>query len=41
MKGNKVLIGKREGKRTFEIPTRRWENDIKMDIKQVVKSFVF
>jgi hypothetical protein len=31
-KGNKVLVGKTEGKRPFGRPRRRWGDEIRMDI---------
>jgi len=31
----KVLMGKPEGKRSLRRPTRRWENNIKMDLEEV------
>ena len=31
----KVLMGKPEGKRSLRRPTRRWENNIKMDLADV------
>jgi len=31
----KVLVGKREGKRPFGRPRRRWEDNIKMDLQKV------
>jgi hypothetical protein len=30
-----VLVGKREGKRPLGRSTRRWENTIKMDLKEI------
>jgi hypothetical protein len=30
----KVLVGKPEGKRPLERPTRRWEDNIKMDLQE-------
>jgi hypothetical protein len=30
----RVLIGRPEGKRQLEIPRRRWEDNIKMDIRE-------
>ena len=30
-----VLVGKPEEKRTFGIPRRRWEDNIKMDLQEV------
>jgi hypothetical protein len=32
---NKVLVGKREGKRPLERPRRRWEDGIKMDLREI------
>ena len=31
----KVLVGKREGKRPLGRPRRRWEDNIKMDLQEV------
>jgi hypothetical protein len=31
----RVLVGKPEGKRPFERPRRRWEDDIKMDLQEM------
>jgi len=31
----RVLVGKPEGKRHLGIPRRRWEDNIKMDLKEV------
>jgi len=31
----RVLVGKTEGKRALGRPRRRWENNIKMDLKEV------
>ena len=31
----RVLVGKPEGKRTLEGPRRRWEDNIKMDLREV------
>ena len=31
----RVLVGKPEGSRPLERPKRRWENDIKMDLREV------
>ena len=31
----KVLVGKPEGKRPLGRPTRRWEDNIKMDLQKV------
>jgi hypothetical protein len=30
-----VLVGNSEGKRSLVIPTRRWEDNIKMDLQEV------
>ena len=30
---HRVLVGKPEGKRPLERPRRRWENNIKMDLR--------
>jgi hypothetical protein len=30
-----VLMGKPEGKRPLERPRRRWENGIKMDLREI------
>ena len=32
---NKVLVGKPEGKRPLGRPRRRWEDNIKMDLREV------
>jgi hypothetical protein len=32
---NRVLMGKPEGKRPLERSSRRWENNIKMDLQEV------
>jgi hypothetical protein len=32
---HRVLVGKLEGRRTLGRPRRRWEDNIKMDIKEV------
>ena len=32
---HKVLVGKPEGKRPLGRPRRRWEDNIKMDLKEV------
>jgi hypothetical protein len=34
-KMHKVLAGKPEGKRPLEKPRRRWENEIKMDLREI------
>jgi hypothetical protein len=31
----RVLVGKPEGKRQFGIPSRKWEDNIKMDLQEV------
>jgi hypothetical protein len=31
----RVLVGKPEGKRPLEIPRRRWEDNIRMDLQEV------
>jgi hypothetical protein len=31
----KVLMGKPEGKRPFERPRRRWEDGIRMDLREI------
>jgi hypothetical protein len=31
----KILIGKPEGKRPFGRPIRKWQVDIKMDLKEI------
>ena len=36
---HKVLVGKREGKRTLWRPRRRWEDNIKMDLEEVGRVF--
>jgi hypothetical protein len=33
--GSRGLVGKREGKRTLGRPTRRWEDNSKMDLEEV------
>jgi len=32
---HRVLVGKPEGKRTLGRPRRRWEDNIKMDLREV------
>jgi hypothetical protein len=32
---HRVLVGRPEGKRPFERPRRRWEDNIKMDLQEV------
>jgi hypothetical protein len=31
----RVLVGKPEGKRTLGTPRRRWENGIRMDVREI------
>jgi hypothetical protein len=31
----RALVGKREGRRPLERPRRRWEDNIKMDLREV------
>jgi hypothetical protein len=31
----RILVGKREGKRPLERPRRRWEDNIKMDLREI------
>jgi hypothetical protein len=31
----RVLVGKTEGRRPLERPRRRWEDNIKMDLREV------
>jgi hypothetical protein len=30
-----ILVGKPEGKRPLEIPRREWEDNIKMDLREI------
>ena len=32
---HRILVGKPEGKRPLERPRRRWENNTKMDLREV------
>ena len=32
---HRVLVGKPEGRRSLERPSRRWEDNIKMDVQEV------
>jgi hypothetical protein len=32
---HRVLVGKSEGKRLLERPRRRWEDGIKMDLREI------
>ena len=34
---HKVLLGKPDGKRPLGIPRRRWEDNIKMDLQEVLR----
>jgi hypothetical protein len=36
---HRVLVGKLEGKRPFGRPRRRWEDNIKMNLQEVGRSF--
>jgi hypothetical protein len=31
----RVLVGRPEGKRSLEIPRRRWEENIKIDVREI------
>jgi hypothetical protein len=31
---DRILVGKPEGKRPVERPTRRWEDNIKLDLRE-------
>jgi hypothetical protein len=31
----KILVGKSEGNRPFRRPRRRWENNVKMDLREI------
>jgi hypothetical protein len=33
--GHKILVGKFEGKRPLGRPRRRWEVDVKMDLREM------
>jgi hypothetical protein len=33
---NRILVGKPEGRRPLGRPRRRWEDNIKMDLQEVV-----
>jgi hypothetical protein len=37
----KVLVGKREGKRPLGRPRRRWEDGIRMDLREIVLGCVY
>jgi hypothetical protein len=32
----RILVGKPEGKRSLERPRRRWEDNIRMDLREIV-----
>jgi len=34
----RVLMGKREGKRPLGRPRRRWEDNIKVDLKEIIRA---
>jgi hypothetical protein len=34
-KTKRILVGKPEGKRQLERPRRRWEDNIKMDLREI------
>ena len=38
---NRILVGKPEGKRPFLRPRPRWEDNIKMDLKEVACNAVY
>jgi hypothetical protein len=31
----RILVGRPEGKRSLESPSRRWEDNIKMDLREI------
>jgi hypothetical protein len=35
MRNSYILVGKREGKRPLGRPRRRWENNIKVNLKEI------
>jgi hypothetical protein len=35
-RGKRILVWKSEGKRSLERPRRRWEDNIKMDLREVI-----
>jgi hypothetical protein len=35
MRNKKTVVGKSEGKRPLRIPKRRWENNIKIFVKEI------
>jgi hypothetical protein len=37
----KVLVGKLEGKGPLERPSRRWEDNIKMDVQEIGTGFMW
>jgi hypothetical protein len=40
IKAYRILLRKPEGKRPFRKSSRRWEDNIKIDLKEVAGSFV-
>jgi hypothetical protein len=40
VKAYTILVGKPEGKRPLGRPRRRWEDDIKMDLREIWREFV-
>jgi hypothetical protein len=37
---HKILVGEPEGKRTLGRPRHRWENNIRMDLKEIWREIV-
>jgi hypothetical protein len=37
----RFLVGKSEGKRALGIPSRRWEDNIKMDLQEVESGGIY
>jgi hypothetical protein len=35
MNAYRILVGKSEGKRPLERPSRRWKNNIEMDLREI------
>jgi hypothetical protein len=35
MNGYNILVGKSEGKRSVGRPRRRWEDNVKMDLREI------
>jgi hypothetical protein len=35
MNAYRILVGKQEGKRPLGKPERRWENNVKMDLREI------